>query len=300
MPKKGKRKLPEPPESPKASKSRDFVRRKEIKAREVPKVNDKVVAARGGQLAEDHLRKKGTTETKAGKLSKDKVAYTLDQARQQMASKRGQNTSDQCDYRCLIAAIYNELKHASPSVIRESMSAKSPVITSERVHLQKYRLYRTKSKGEFMTEYDNWMAKVTHAVGVSDLTMGGTPLASPREALQLLNAGTPSSGALAAYLTYSVLVEERSGDQEQAPSSDSDKSPSEARLARAVPQNPEQREILAKLISELTFVFPKLTEEEKQSGLGRMLMHVMALCMELNDRILEIRQVQTGQTYCTI
>jgi hypothetical protein len=170
------------------------------------------------------------------------------------------------------------------------------MITSERVksHLQKYRLYRTKSKGEFMSEYDSWMAKVTNAVGASDLAMSSSPLPSPTDALQLLNTGIPSAGALAAYLTYSVVAEERSGDQEKAPSSDSDRDPGAAGLARAVPQNAEQQEILARLISESSFVFPTLTEEEKQSTLGRMLMHVMALCMELNDRILEIRQGQAS------
>jgi SHAQKYF class myb-like DNA-binding protein len=220
---------------------------------------------------------------------------TFDQEGQQMASEPGQNNKQPCDdqwtsdaYRSFIKAVYNQgMKHASPSVIRQSMTMRSPTITSERIksHLQKYRLHSKKNKGEFVTEYDTWMAKVTHAVGASDLAMGSTPLPTPRYALQLSGMGLPSAGALAAYLTYSVVAEERGRDQEQRPSGD----PGVARLPSTVPQDAEQQEILARLASDPTFVFPALTDEEKHSSIGRMLMHVMALCMELNDQILQQR-----------
>ena len=216
-----------------------------------------------------------------------------------MASEPGQNTKQSPGdkwtpdaYRSFISVVYNEgMKHASPSVIRESMTMRNPMITSERIksHLQKYRLHSSKSKDEFMNEYDTWMAKVTHALGTSNLAMGPTPLPSPLYALQLSGLGIPSAGALAAYLTYSVVADERGGDQEQQPSGD----PGVARLPSTVPQDEDQQEILARLVSDPTFVFPALTDEEKQSSLGRMLMHVMALCMELNDRILQLRHQQT-------
>jgi SHAQKYF class myb-like DNA-binding protein len=220
---------------------------------------------------------------------------TFDQEGQQMASEQGQNNKQPSDdqwtsdaYRSFISAVYNQgMKHASPSVIRESMTTRSPMITSERIksHLQKYRLHSKKNKGEFMTEYDTWMAKVTHAVGASDLAMGSTPLPTPRYALQLSGMGLPSAGTLAAYLTYSVVAEERGGDQEQRLSGDT----GVVGLPSTVPQDAKQQEILARLASDPSFVFPALTDEEKQSSIGRMLVHVMALCMELNDQILQQR-----------
>ncbi len=112
-------------------------------------------------------------------------------------------------HRSFVSAIYEVgLKHASPSVILEHMSEHPETINSERVksHLQKYRSKRERSKQEFMDEYDSWIQKALTLEGLRGADSAGMA-PSPLAALEMMGKDKLAAGGLAAFLSYSVMME---------------------------------------------------------------------------------------------
>ena len=155
-------------------------------------------------------------------------------------------------HRELVDAIYEiGVSHASPSVIIENMVLLTDVasstagnanpnqnpVTSERVksHLQKYRKNKTKSREEFLQEYDLWMQKALTMVGGVSAAARTSLVTTPTAVIEMVggrrNKATNDSssihsnvnrnaneayktrnlvlgGALPAFLTYSIMLED--------------------------------------------------------------------------------------------
>ena len=154
-------------------------------------------------------------------------------------------------HRELVDAVYEiGVSHASPSVIIENMvlltdvassavgdaDANQNPVTSERVksHLQKYRKNKTKSREEFLQEYDHWMQKALTVVGGVSAAARTSLVSTPSAVIEMVgrrnqaanisssinnNAKRNASGinkarnlvlggALPAFLTYSIMLED--------------------------------------------------------------------------------------------
>ena len=173
-------------------------------------------------------------------------------------------------HRDLALAIYEVgMKNASPAVIRENMSPMTPdVITSERLksHLQKYRVNRNTSKEDFLAFYDAWMSKALSEAQISSSTATLPP--------DMLSAGNLSSGALAAFLGFSTMME----DEHQS-----------ATVSFGEGTRGRTETGLSACLSTENIVFPRLTEDEKRSSLGMSLCYVMGLFVMIKHQIGEMR-----------
>ena len=90
---------------------------------------------------------------------------------QQLQSLVGEHEFSELDHRDLVAAIFEiGLKHSSPSALLEFM-AENEDLTVERIksRLQKFRLKREESKAEFLSSYDETMARYKSDEAVSGL-----------------------------------------------------------------------------------------------------------------------------------
>ena len=188
---------------------------------------------------------------------------------------------DEAIHRAFVKAVYEVgLKHSSPSVILDNMRSKTASVTSERVksHLQKYRLNKTRGKEDFMREYDKWMAKAMAVCGGINKRSGSSRgFRSPATILELLQPWKLDAGSLAGFLSFSVLAEDNNCLKE-----DSSKTDSGSR---------QELEFLKGLTGAMPISFPQLTEEEKNSSLGKALIYVMGLFFALRDRHSEIRKI---------
>ena len=128
-------------------------------------------------------------------------------------------------------------QHESPSSAGTTSTAatsKSKNKLSERVksHLQKYRKNKEKSKQEFLLEYDLWMQKALTVVGGVSAAARTSLVSTPAAVIEMVGETTATTtasssmkaakvdgddsnkpkevlgGALPAFLTYSVMLEE--------------------------------------------------------------------------------------------
>jgi SHAQKYF class myb-like DNA-binding protein len=183
-------------------------------------------------------------------------------------------------HRFFAAAIYDAgVAQASPSVIMENMTERPASLTSERVksHLQKYRKNRTKSKQDFLHDYDEFMRK---AMTVGGAAANASHVIMPLCTLmEMMGGGKPSGGDVAAMLSYAVMTE---GEVKNG----SGATISSIGIAK------DSQDYL-KIFAGTHVPFPQLTEEEKRSPLGVSMVYVMGLFSSLSQHMLQERRKST-------
>lgn len=240
---------------------------------------------------ENKLVNNGSTFTKkrpyGGVRSKDGVAKS---ARLGNGTTRTEHLWTEDTHRAFVSAVYHVgMKHASPAIILENMHTRPISITSERVksHLQKYRLNRNKGKEEFMSGYDNWMTKAITLSNKSESSRNIT--AQPSFILDMMSSTLPVPGDIAAFLSYSVMMESKKG-------ADSGKTKSKVES-----QNAEVDDDYVQYFTGASITFPQLSEEEKLSTLGKGLCYVMALFVNMSEHLGKVRggnAINDGQSDC--
>ena len=186
-------------------------------------------------------------------------------------------------HRAFVSAVYHiGMKHASPAVILENMHTMPISITSERVksHLQKYRLNRSKGKEEFMSGYDNWMTKAIRLSNKSESSRNIT--AQPSFILDMMSSTLPVPGDIAAFLSYSVIMESKQGaDSGNILNSQVDS------------QTTKVDDDYVQYFTGASITFPRLSEEEKLSTLGKGLCYIMALFVNMTEHLDKVRRENT-------
>ena len=189
------------------------------------------------------------------------------------------------EHRAFADAIYNiGLKHSSPTVIRENMSPTTPeAVTLERIksHLQKYRAKRIEAEKEFLGSYDAWMSDALRFVHGKQNDEQDNTFKSVDLPADMTNIFKLSSGAIAAHIGFSVMME----PETQSCPVDKGLIPLESfHNTEALPfqsyLDDHKKEIQ----------FPRLSVEEKQSSLGLSMCLVMGLFITLRDELLEARK----------
>ena len=163
--------------------------------------------------------------------------------------------------RIFVEAIFKlGMSRASPNVVTQFMRAKPAALTAERIksHLQKFRQNSDKSLGEFLSEYDAFLAK------------------SLTESVESAVASSPSSPVLlggepAALATYSYMRE-------------SGRLPFSAQAARGPSDSPLDA-VRNGRRDGLQLPFVDLSDAELQSPIGKALFHVTGLLHALKDQI---------------
>lgn len=223
------------------------------------------------------------------------------------------------------------------------VAAVSNQVTSERVksHLQKYRKNKKKNKDVFRREYSRWAQKaLSFTGGIS--TAARTCLASnPAALIEMMGESSPGDaktslaagkedltkkllgGELAAFLTYSVMLEDENNkvvlQKEIAPPAPkrmkrrASEATAEASLlmlrhgggnphATSVSkQQPQQRTLhsaameYAQDLSGARLSLPILTEEEKLSSLGVSINHVVGLFHSMSHTLMKERMKDQRQ-----
>lgn len=231
----------------------------------------------------------------------------------------------QASHRAFVECIYDiGVKHASPSVILENMNNTGVVviqqskqqrskqqqqcrdscnnaktenmITSERVksHLQKYRKNRPKAKVDFMQPYDAWMQKALHLQD-SKSKQDTTNLASPAALLEMVSGKALSSGEMAAFLSYSVMMDDGTNNDDNSSSSLSNGIHPNVTVSddhlESSPDGKSTDDYLSYLSAGVPLAFPELTEAEKNSSIGSALLYVHDL---FNVMGVQIEQSRTS------
>ena len=224
------------------------------------------------------------------------------------SSKRGmqqhQRGEGQCwseaDHRDFVAAIFEiGLKHSSPSALLEHM-VENEDLTVERVksRLQKFRLKREESRAEFMSSYDETMAryKSDEAVSGTVPTYGGVRNQSAEPAAFLTRAtiaegsGQPlpfnpePHGNGAAGAASSSVVGRNSAAS----------ATSMQRYGRKIPVTALSGSVAASMIEQgevggAPLRLPELTEDELHTPIGQSFSHLMGLFASLKDNLLQQR-----------
>lgn len=170
------------------------------------------------------------------------------------------------------------LRNASPAVILENMTQKSPSITSERVKskLQKYRNNKEKSREEFKSEYEAFLLRLK---AIDSAGAGTRASESPTALLEMLGSNKLLGGDVAAFLSYAVMKEHmavKSGDTDGAVMSTQ-------LLRKGALEYVEN-------FAGTGIPFPELTEEEKKSSLGISMTFVMGLFLSMSQHLTRARE----------
>jgi SHAQKYF class myb-like DNA-binding protein len=192
-------------------------------------------------------------------------------------------------HRQFVQAIYDiGVNHASPSVLLEHMDLASSNIsnmaesvTSERIksHLQKHRKNKGRTIDEFMKEYDRWTKKAATVGAAARISLSSQSL------LEMMGDTKLMGGELAAYLTFSVMMEEEGeelflmGGLAQAPT---DKNSEQVYLPSAMEYT--------QCMSGARIPFPNLTKEESDSSLGISLNQIIELLASIKRTLMSERQ----------
>jgi SHAQKYF class myb-like DNA-binding protein len=178
-------------------------------------------------------------------------------------------------HRKFVETIYDiGVTNASPAVILENMTEHHQAVTSERVksHLQKYRKNRTKSKQEFIDEYNSWIQKAL-TVGAA----GSSELASPLAIVNMMGTGKMQGGDLAAFLSYSAMFDENCELYGQSD----------------IPRIRSSE--FTNYVRGTHVPFPALTEEERKSPLGISISHVISLFYSMTQLLMQERQTRYSE-----
>jgi SHAQKYF class myb-like DNA-binding protein len=234
-----------------------------------------------GEISEGEEKKQSVEERNEGLQRKRSLDNSFEPP-----AKAQRTTGEDEDWgiplhRSFVSAVYEVgLKHASPSVILEHMSEHPETINSERVksHLQKYRSKRDRSKQEFMEEYDSWIQKALAIEGLRGAETSSFMAPPPFAALEMMSKDKLAAGGLAAFLSYSVMME---GDHDEGESGNA-----------ALPSDFLRRGTseFAKYFEGARIPFPELTQEEKSSALGISMSYVMGLFFFMSQHLYEERQ----------
>jgi len=185
-------------------------------------------------------------------------------------------------HRHLVSAVFEiGLRNASPAVILENMTEKAKAITSERVKskLQKYRNNKKKSRQDFMEEYDAFLARMK-AVGCAGL---GTQVGrSPTALLEMMGCKKLLGGDAAAFLSYAVMNEQRTGGTRAESTGEGIAAMSSHLLRKDVTEYIQDFEGTG-------IPFPELSEEEKKTSLGVSLTFVMGLFLSMTQHLMSER-----------
>ena len=215
---------------------------------------------------------------------------------QQLQSLVGEHEFSELDHRDLVAAIFEiGLKHSSPSALLEFM-AENEDLTVERIksRLQKFRLKREESKAEFLSSYDETMARFKSDEAVSGL-------------VPTYDGVRNQAAEPAAFLTHATIAEG---------------------CGRPLPFNPEPHVTGKSLPLSVTSAssavgavidggnggggaananepgevggaplrLPDLTEEERNAPIGQSFEHLMGLFASLKDNLLKQRAEEEEAT----
>lgn len=210
-------------------------------------------------------------------LRKRRVSSIGDE--EEVDAKRQMKPSSLNFHRTFVEAVYEVgLKHASPSVILENMKRNSGCVTSERVksHLQKYRQNRIKGKDEFLESYDEWMTQRLES------TKNKNEISSHEALLETMCENSLSSGNLAAFLSFSVMLDDNTsppvGEEEVINVDLWDvKTPAD---------------YLKCLGAGAILPFPELTEEEKCTSIGEAMLYVQNMFTLMTSQL----EIMRGQT----
>jgi len=248
-------------------------------------------------------------------------------------------------------------QHESPSsagTTTTTGTSKSKNKLSERVksHLQKYRKNKEKSKQEFLLEYDAWMQKALTVVGGVSAAARTSLVSTPAAVIEMVGETTATTtatagsmkaakvdgddstnkphvvlgGALPAFLTYSVMLEEEhkhllrqrgavgvssvaaqpvSGQQQYQQQQQLQQNLPSA-TAAAMATNPSAFPMARTGTTPSVFLpadysqyfsgsrlpIPALTEEERKSSLGVSISHVVGLFHSVTHYLLKERTQQ--------
>jgi hypothetical protein len=194
-------------------------------------------------------------------------------------------------HRQFVEAIYEiGMTHASPSLIMEQMALAfqdgssngeecDRSLTSEHLksHLQKYRKNKQKSREDFMREYDQWLTKARGIESVAKTKI------APANVAKMIGYKTLLGGDAAAYLTYSVMMEEGESMVGHRNNGAID-------AARTVMHNSLLSAMeYAEYLSGAVIRCPSMTEEERHSSVGVSLSHVIGMFYSLTRTLMAER-----------
>ena len=212
----------------------------------------------------------------------------------------------EADHRDFVAAIFEiGLKHSSPSALLEHM-VENEDLTVERVksRLQKFRLKREESRAEFMSSYDETMAryKLDEAVSGTVPTYGGVRNQSAEPAAFLTRATiaegsgqplpfNPEPRGNAAGAASSSVVGRNSAAS----------ATSMQRYGRKIPVTALPGSVAASMIEQgevggAPLRLPELTEDELHTPIGQSFSHLMGLFASLKDNLLQQRAEAAAAT----
>jgi SHAQKYF class myb-like DNA-binding protein len=176
------------------------------------------------------------------------------------------------EHRAFVENIYElGLRNASPSVLLENMKNESGFVTKERAksHLQKYRVNKTRSKEDFLAEYDGWMNSTQETIGRRE-----QKITTSDELDKVVDPTRLGSGEIAAYLSLACMVDDDVGDDLEV-------------NVKTYSNNASGLLDLDRYVE-----VPDLTEDEKASPLGKMMLNIMGCFSMIQKRLDEQRQNQ--------
>ena len=186
----------------------------------------------------------------------------------------------------------NGISQASPAVIRQEMTLDTEAVTSERIKskLQKYRASKEKSVESFMKEYDDWMRKAAPLVNAP----GGDMLRdkSDFEIMSMMGMCHPIGGEAAALLSYQVMTEKVPGSHAESRCSAS----SQATRTQTMTEKSSMESRRERDQSLVHISVPILSEEEKETALGKAMTHVLGILESLSQhRAFNLTGTQNGE-----
>ena len=176
-------------------------------------------------------------------------------------------------HRAFVEAIMAQgIERASPAVIQKEMTLNTQAVTTERIKskLQKYRSAKQKSLAQFMKEYDESAANTGT---LTQATVSGEITPQNSKCGPHFGAGHtthPLGGDVAALLTRAVISEEQT----------------KAKAMKFC--GLEEYETIEGSFDHrdgsLRIAFPYLSEDEKESGIGKALSHVWGILGALGEQ----------------
>jgi len=186
--------------------------------------------------------------------------------------QQGEDDWDVEQHRAFVSAVFDEgMKYASPSVVMEHMNDKRD-LTSDRVksRLQKFRKRQSKSKTDFMFDYDSCMEKFTAKRGPESRIESCLP-----DDERCKRSG---GGAAIARVTQAILAESSVAE------------PAKLLVTGGTNSLFGPEKFLNQLKQDNVLLELSLSDKERQSPLGISLGHVMAMVQPLAQIVFRERQ----------
>jgi SHAQKYF class myb-like DNA-binding protein len=182
------------------------------------------------------------------------------------------------DHRAFVSQIFDlGIQNASPCLILENMKCTDPYfVTKARVksHLQKYRLVKARSKEEFLDDYDKCMKRGIENMTIFKEKSGCKRLISKDEIDSFLDSEV-GLGKVGATLSIACMIEDHIELNEEE-------------LELNVNDSPKKVSDLLALDGIISI--PTLTEEEKKSPLGMMMLNIVACFHSIQECLEDKKQ----------